>query len=65
MVLDAIQESLEEVNDKYQTPYRIATSIGVSRLTDEVHTVQGFMSLADEDLYKQKRIAHSKERLRR
>lgn len=58
LVIDAVYRAVDEVNRKYATPYHIETSVGVGRLSSDVKTVQGLMSLADEDLYQQKKIAH-------
>lgn len=57
-VMDAVYNTLDEINEKYKKPYRIETSIGVARLTRRVKTVQEFIAIADEDLYQQKKLAH-------
>lgn len=57
-ILSAIERAVDDINEKYDKPYKIETSIGVGRLSKNIRTVQGLLSIADEDLYRQKKVAH-------
>ncbi|MBQ1901555.1 MAG: GGDEF domain-containing protein [Lachnospiraceae bacterium] len=57
-ILSTIERAVDDINEKYDKPYKIETSIGVGRLSKNIRTVQGLLSIADEDLYRQKKVAH-------
>ena len=53
-----IREALEEINERYNTPYRLSASIGHAPYNGDVAEFADALNKADEALYKDKRIAH-------
>lgn len=57
-VADSLKETLRVLNEEAKAPYDLTLSIGIAKYDASVKSVRDLIDLADEELYKEKEIAH-------
>jgi diguanylate cyclase (GGDEF)-like protein len=57
-VADSLKETLRVLNEEAKAPYDLTLSIGIAKYDASVKSVRDLIDLADEELYKEKGIAH-------
>lgn len=65
--LDKLREKIdtmsEDISDVYNFPFRLSISIGAAKFDYNMKDLNELLSLADQDLYEQKKIHHARNKL--
>lgn len=64
--LDRLREKLdlhcEELSEKYELPFKLSISMGAVKFSSEFKDLSELLTMADQDLYVQKKIHHSRKK---
>ena len=65
--LDKLREKIdtmnEDISEVYKFPFKLSISLGATRFTAQNKDLNELLTLADQDLYEQKKIHHARNKI--